>query len=210
MTDGMICCGWRRRSIINSEFCDRRYQSAKGTLTAVAWHLLPKSKIWTDAQQFIIQNWCGFYAEDVPVTEGLYLRRRSFDSLRAQGCRPFSTEIEPLALFPGATNPEMTSGGSDQRERDNRDRPTVTFFNVTVGLSLCHIPSCASVIMILWPYAQESSFYIYNDTFCFFSSLFCAVCPSLAEFFLWMCMMFDILFIHMCTIDCMRGAGRRV
>ena len=31
--------------------CDRRYQSAFGTLTAVAWHLLPKSKIWTDAQQ---------------------------------------------------------------------------------------------------------------------------------------------------------------
>ena len=28
--------------------------------------------------EFRIQNWYGFYAEDVPVTEGLYLRRRSF------------------------------------------------------------------------------------------------------------------------------------
>ena len=118
------------------------------------------------------------------------------------GLGDFSTPASPAL--------EMTCGGSDQRERDNRDRPTVTFFNVTVGLSLCHIPSCASVIMILWPYAQESSFYIYNDTFCFFSSLFCAVCPFSDTFFLWMCMMFDILFIHMCTIDCMRGAGRRV
>ena len=42
--------------------------------------------------------------------EGLGPRRRFFDSLRAQGCRPFSTEIEPLALFPGVSNPRMTSG----------------------------------------------------------------------------------------------------
>jgi hypothetical protein len=27
-----------------------------GTLTAVAWQLLPKSKIWTTTQQFIIHN----------------------------------------------------------------------------------------------------------------------------------------------------------
>ena len=30
------------------------------------------------------------------------------DSLRARGCRPFSTKIEPLALFPSVSNPGMT------------------------------------------------------------------------------------------------------
>ena len=36
--------------------CDHRYQSRFAPLTAVAWQLLTKSKIWTTAQQFRMHN----------------------------------------------------------------------------------------------------------------------------------------------------------
>ena len=38
------------------------------------------------------------------------LRLRSLRTAHfvARGCRPFSTEKEPLALFPGVPNPRMT------------------------------------------------------------------------------------------------------